>query len=148
MASFECEGVFADFHLRAELLDGTTNNKIFAIRTNLPRVAGYLIGTGGTTLAPIETLAAGALAKLSGTDTAQRPHWRQPSRPVALRPNDWYLLEIIAKGRKITIRVEDQVVEEFEDPGTPWESGRLVIQFGGPAELRLRKLELKSLTGE
>jgi hypothetical protein len=139
---------YADFHLRAEVLNTGGMNKFIDLRSSGAEQIGYHTSCGGDTYAS-ETLPIGSLAKVPPLGKVPPPGqgsvWRHPPNPVSVKPYDWFRFEIIAKGNKISVYVEDKLVQEYEDLQSSWKTGAIRLACHESTELRIRKLEIKEL---
>jgi hypothetical protein len=135
---------YGDFHLRVEvrLGDRIYSQLLFRDAFNeLGRIhVGYAIVLNSTNENPCKT---GSLLDL-------KPVVVVPSSPVP--PDQWFTVEVIAKGNRIRVLVNGQTTADYSDPERRLSRGHISLlgvgrngQRGANPNLAFRKIEIKEL---
>jgi tRNA A-37 threonylcarbamoyl transferase component Bud32 len=129
---------YRDFHLRVEarpsegeksaalLFRHVEGNSGFAYRSNL---AGPHCMPGGLMLVPDAFI--GPLKPLAS-----------PEMEVVVKPGQWYIQEVVAKGNQITVLVDGRQVLAYTDSDRAPRSGSVGLYVHGGAKLWVRKVEV------
>src|SRR5262249_23685999 len=65
---------------------------------------------------------------------------------VAIPPDTWFTMEIIAQGERYLVKVNDQITADYRDPDHQFSTGRLALQvFNANTIVQFRKIEVKEL---
>lgn len=65
-------------------------------------------------------------------------------REVALRPDDWIAVEVIARGNRVVVKLDGQTTAEYTDPDGRYTAGHIVLLQHSPgAKVEFRKIEIK-----
>ena len=68
------------------------------------------------------------------------------SSAKVVRPNEWFEIEIIARGPQITFKVNGRTTVDFTDPSYTYKRGPIILQqLFERTEVRFRKIELMEL---
>jgi hypothetical protein len=68
---------------------------------------------------------------------------------VALKPSEWFTIELIARGKRIATKVDDQMTADVIDRDEKHRAGYCGLRLLNPSTfLRIRKLEVRELTSE
>jgi hypothetical protein len=141
---FTDRGDYENFHLRAEARTNQFGNSGIYFRSNfgLDRLGRFPTGYEAQILhsypRPYPQLT-GSLFDFS-----------RVSRPL-VKPDQWFILEIITRGNQIVIKVNGQVTVDFEDNGNTYRKGHFVLQamsdkvVGHDTIVQFRKIEIKEL---
>ena len=132
---------FADFHLRMETTTAEGNGRCWIqFRKDLTR--GYMVNIEGTTPSPKDHT--GDLGAFAEGKNVAAINFRARADPIiALKPDEWFTLEIIAKGAKLTVLINGKAVATFEDQ--QHKSGVINLAPIGDSKVRFRKIEIKKL---
>src|SRR5205807_10097423 len=109
----------------AEVQCLSKDNKYVGLRSSESRrsesrvVSGYLVSCGGDTVLPVTHLPVGSVAKAVDLKFGMKNAWQEPPNPVPVRPGQWFRMDMIARGNKVSVLVEDQKVFEYEDAQAP-----------------------------
>ncbi|HTU19362.1 MAG TPA: family 16 glycoside hydrolase, partial [Gemmataceae bacterium] len=134
---------FGDFHLRLEttLAEGPSRS---AIQFRKGLTDGYMVYIRGTTSSPEKHT--GDLVTFKQGNRVSLIHKETQADPVIpLQPGEWFSLEIIAKGAKLTVLVKGEVVATFEDQQRRFSSGVINLVRYAKSKVRFRKIEIKEL---
>ncbi len=65
---------------------------------------------------------------------------------MAIPPETWFTLEIIAQGERYVVKVNGQTTADYRDPDRQFSTGRLALQsFNADTVVHFRKIEIKEL---
>jgi Tfp pilus assembly protein PilF/tRNA A-37 threonylcarbamoyl transferase component Bud32 len=135
--------VFGDFHLRLETMLAEGNSS--AIQFRQGSTGWYIVQVEGTNAVPGRHT--GDLGFSTKGLTAPMPTPLAQANPVIpLKPGEWFRVEIVAIGAKITVLVEGKVVVTFEDEGRRFSSGAIHLVCRGKSKVHFRKIEIKELS--
>ncbi|MDX1944307.1 MAG: family 16 glycoside hydrolase [Pirellulaceae bacterium] len=128
---------YGDFHLKLEAQHVPTHNGNLYCRVGDGNWKAY-----AATLTYKSGLPVGSVLS-SVTNNALKPAERAP-----LTNGEWYTLEVIAQGSRITTLVNGQTVADYTDPDPAQHNsrGRILLQLK-PGTLKVRKLEIRELNG-
>ncbi|HEY1381526.1 MAG TPA: DUF1080 domain-containing protein, partial [Gemmataceae bacterium] len=148
-AAYVSEASYGDLHLRAEVQNASHRNKFIAVRAAEVRrpagvfTSGYFVSCGGETTHNTH-VAPGAFAREMDAKAGTQVVWRPPINPVpAPSPGQWFWIDVIAKGSTVTVLVDGQKTYEYTDAHAPLAAGPIRLTAVTPAELRVRRLEVK-----
>ncbi len=145
-ASYASDASYADFHLRAEV-QYTRRNSFIAVRSAEARrsgadfTSGYFVSCGGETVQN-RYVPPGSFAVEKDVPAGTQAAWQEPVKPVSVKPDQWYWIDVIARANTITVLVEGQEVKKYEDKQAPLKFGSIRLVSAGT--LRVRKLEIKT----
>ena len=139
-------GDYSDFHLRAELMSDTDclGSIFFRSAISPHRESTYAVQIN-TLRAPSQFPNTGSLVKHvhdGGLTTIEA------AEASLIRPDQWFTLEVIARGRHFVVKIDGKPVVEADDPEASFKRGHIALHRdmqsrGG--ELACRKLELREL---
>ncbi len=139
---FTERGDFRDFHVRAEVkINDGGNSGLFFRGSFIPGLpTGYEAQINATDRDPVKTGSLyprdGDQKKMPGLVLRQAPHG----------PDEWFLLEVICRGPKITILVKGKKTVEWTDPKHRHRQGHFAVQQNSPKTVvRFRKIEVQEL---
>jgi uncharacterized protein (TIGR03067 family) len=147
---FTQRGDYDDFHLRVEAQLNPQGDSGVWFRTgfDLPAVS---LRTGLRYPAGYETQIIGHPAgDEDGRHTGSLIP-RVPARRALMTPGEWFTLEIIARGNRLTTKVNDKTAVEFEDEPGMHRAGHIALQSGGSkrfTNVQFRKIEIKELPAD
>jgi putative heme-binding domain-containing protein len=127
--------ITADFHLvfAAKLTPANAPAGLYfrAEPTARNGLLGYRLDLGGPT--------AGAIREQSG-----RGALGKAMEQAVIKPGEYNTCEIVASGSRISVRINGQSVQEFEDPDGA-RQGMIAFELGGkePSEIRIREPRLE-----
>jgi hypothetical protein len=139
---FTKAGHYQDFHLRAEVSLGAVCDAAIIFRSKLDDFED--------THPPYEVLLSyhrtvgqyiGQLDKDGGTV-------RLAHKTPELGPNEWFPLEVIARGSHIQVQVQGQTVVDYTDANGDSRKGHIALMASGTTVVRFRKIEIKELSSE
>jgi serine/threonine protein kinase len=123
-------GDFDDFHLRleAKYSEGAKLALYFRAPFQSLKPRGRAVDIGSAPFSTGRLVGFGAVKELT-------------------RPNQWFTLELIAQGRMLHVKVNDETVVETEDAVYPVDKGHFVFSagIGGDFSVAFRKIEVKRL---
>ena len=65
---------------------------------------------------------------------------------VAIPPETWFTMEIIAQGERYLVKVNGQITADYRDPQRQFSTGRVALQvFNADTIVQFRKIEIKEL---
>ncbi len=140
---YSTRGDYQDFHLRAELrINDKGFGRIFGRATYDPtkipfKVLGYEVLINQRPLGDkTGSLTARSAAQTSSTQAKEAP------APAG----EWIALEVIAKGDLVTVKVNGNVVAEFQDDKRQFaRSGHIALHQDANATIEFRKVEIEDL---
>ena len=141
---FSERGNFENFHLRvqAKINDGGDSGIFF--RSDF---AIKLIDKFGTRIPPgyeAQILENPTGTRKTGSLLGTGPWVEFPE--TLTRPNQWFLLEVVAIDNRIEIKVNGKTTVNFLDPKNTHKMGHFALQHGHPAsKVQFRKIEIKEL---
>jgi serine/threonine protein kinase len=156
---FSERGDYRDFHLRAEVKINAAGNSGLGFRSEY----GFnfdIRQKGGNGFCPIgyetELAVKGAAGTTYPTGTVYRNPRVWDRKAGSVRPksdevksDQWFTLEVIARGAQFTILVDGKTVVDFTDPDPIARVGHLNLQVLTPATVvQFRKIEIKELPPE
>src|SRR5205807_2842282 len=137
---FTAAGHYQDFHLRAEVMLNAEGNSGLFLRTKFEDYAaapaGYeadLSFVEGTPSSPVGTL------------------WKdgkrvQPALKTTATPDQWFTLEVIARGPRVQILVNGQIVADYTEPADDPRPGHIALQaLQENTVVRFKNIEIKEL---
>jgi hypothetical protein len=128
---------FGDFHLRVEAMINDGGNSGVFFRTQ-DAVRGYE--------AQIESIGPDDV-KTGGLWAVVKPPVRIPGAIAPPPPDQWFLLEIIAQGPRLTFSVDGKKTLSYEDLQRNFMKGGIALQVQGTATVvRFRKIQIRELT--
>jgi serine/threonine protein kinase len=139
---FSERGNFRDFRVRAEVqINDKGNSGLFfrsAFNSGVP--SGYEAQINATDRDLVKTgslyPSTPDLRKIPGLVVRQAPH----------QPDEWFTLEVICRGPKITILVNSKKTVEWTDPKHRHREGHFAVQQNSPQTVvRFRKIEVQEL---
>jgi 3-keto-disaccharide hydrolase len=139
---FTERGDYENFHIRIEAKINADGNSGVCFRTNYFG-RGQLKGNGYE--ANIER------DKAPGWQTGSLMHITPKGevRTRFIKPDQWFEMEVIAVGNRITIKVNGKTTVDLTDPGYTYKRGYLALQqLGALTEVRFRKIEIKEFSPE
>ena len=146
-------GEFEDFHLRAEMrINGRGDSGIY-FRSPYG-IFGFRNGAGQP-LVGIDGYEAQVIGNFCADhtgDLAWRPHLRhwsvlEASSLPPPRDNTWLLLEVIATGNRLEIKVDGRTTVEHVDVTNTFRRGHIVLEsFRPETVVHFRKIEIRPLT--
>jgi hypothetical protein len=137
---------FKDFHLRAETRIGDGAYAQLKVRDAASRTGihdeGYSVVLNSTNRNPQKT---GALAAGGGRGVAAKVGH------TPIRPHQWFVLEVIARGNHVTVKVNGRTTADYEDPEQRFTHGCITLLGVSPGKsgerrVEFRKIEIKELT--
>ena len=149
---FSERGDFENFQLRAQAKINPTGDAgvifrtAFALRAtkdkSLERMSGYEAQIGVRTNWPVHT---GSLTWPLGHTAAEGVLKQGPPNPH--RPDEWFLLEIIARGPDMQTLVNGQPTAQYRDATEQYRRGHLALQSWGASitTVHFKKIEIKEL---
>ncbi|QDU22819.1 SUMF1/EgtB/PvdO family nonheme iron enzyme [Urbifossiella limnaea] len=141
---YSARGDYRDFHLRAECRVNDLGNSGVHFRVTVPTAEvmgappGYEVQVAGPAA---DQNATGSLMIFPAHEYMLA---RVTTPPVPA--NVWFTLEVIARGRRVVVRVNDKVLVDHEHAGP--EVGHLALQAFPGTTAEFRKVEVKELTPE
>jgi hypothetical protein len=153
---------FADFHLRADVLINAPSDAGIYFRsgpTLIPNGAGGFLPGYEAQLGENGEHGTGDLAVETGRSVEGAPGWivLQKSHSVAggvpghtLRPpcDQWFELEILARGDELEIKVDGQTTARHRDMDRRYQRGHIALQVFNPGTVvKFRTIEIKELAG-
>ncbi len=144
---------FEDFHLRMEMRTSDKLNKLILIRAlHAPEDVKYYVLFTGIVRARGQIASLGEYRFKSGggaTDgsTSTTDGLREVSAPKlpGLAMDSWQLVEIIAVGSVIRMRVDGREVSAFEDTESRLNRGQIAIRIPKAGAVQIRNIEIKEL---
>jgi len=142
---FTERGDFTDFHVRAEVLINDRGNSGLYFRTqfgpSFPR--GYEAQINSTHRDPIRTGSLyPAFCKL--TDEQKK---KLLVKEMLVKPDEWFVYEVIARGKHIVIKVNGKTTVDFMDDNNTYQKGHFALQqHNDGSVVKCRKFEVKELT--
>ena len=140
-------GDYADFHLRAEVrVNDGGNSGIYFRSSSGPRrperypswPVGYEAQINSSARDPYRT---GSLYSSSGADSVP---FKVRVPPVQAK--DWFVLEIIARGSHISIKVNGLPEADYSDPKRAYTAGHIALQQHDPETfVEFRRIEIKEI---
>jgi hypothetical protein len=129
---------YADFHLRIETRIGDGAYAQLLVRDTVRETDsshdGYRVVLNSTNGNPNKT---GGLVAGQG-----RPVVTVTKSPVP--PDKWFLLEVIAKGDKIIVKVDGQTTADYQDADKRFSRGHIALAISGDQKrVDFRKIEIK-----
>ena len=149
---FTERGDFEDFHLRAEAQINATGDGGVVFRTDFavrpPKSAGVAYTSGYEAqigLRPNWPVHTGSLSGPADQSAGQAVFEVGPLNPH--RPDEWFQLEVIARGPHIQVFVNGKPTADYRDETARYVRGHLALQTWAPDStvIRFRKLEIKQL---
>jgi uncharacterized protein (TIGR03067 family) len=143
---------FENFHLRIEARINPTGDagvffrSEFAVRPSKNNgvlcPSGYEAQIGVRANWPIHT---GSICSSQGQTGADKV--LQQGRPNPHRPDEWFVLEVIAEGGRIRTLVDGQPVADYQDKERRFRRGHIALQTWGVniTQVRFRKIDIKEL---
>ncbi|HTU19359.1 MAG TPA: family 16 glycoside hydrolase, partial [Gemmataceae bacterium] len=129
---------FANFHLRVETTIAQGNCSYIQFRQG--STGWYIVHIDGTRPSPGDHT--GDLGFC--TKGLTHPTSLAPANPVIpLKPGQWFTVEIIAKGAKLTVLIKGKVVASFEDQQRRFSFGVIHLVCRGNSKVHFRKVEIK-----
>ena len=65
---------------------------------------------------------------------------------AAIRPHEWFLLEVILTGNRIRVLVKEKLVVDYTDEEAMIRAGRIMlVKWAGTTMAKFRKMEIKEL---
>ena len=61
------------------------------------------------------------------------------------KPDEWFTLEVEARGNRLTTRVNGEPVSELVDPGQTYKKGAIVLQLLGPTVVQFKSIEIREM---
>lgn len=131
-------GKYKDFHLRTEIRVHDQSSSQVAIRSEDGRYYGY--NASIRSLVPTN-----ALVGILNANTGKKSFTLQRLSPEMPMPTgQWFPLEIIAEGNRLTLLVDGKKTTETSDDSIP-DAGYIYLAAGGNGNVEFRKLEIKEL---
>lgn len=137
---------YAGVHVRAEVMVNDGGNGGLLARTGFgpahpaagPRFpGGYEAEVNAT--GQVQNKTGGLYAGAAGPVVKAT----EPAAPAG----KWFVLELIANGREVTVRIDGAETARYTDDKARYESGHLALQTAGAgSDVRFRKVEAKRLT--
>ena len=123
-------GNFQDFHLRAEVrvADGDISGIVFRAPFGSGDIKGYEARINGNGPDPQRT---GSLYDLS------------PFKEDMVASHAWFVLEVIAEGSHIVIKVDGKTTADYVDKERRYTAGRIALQQQSGSVVEFRKVEVK-----
>ena len=123
-------GNFQDFHLRAEVrvADGDISGIVFRAPFGSGDIKGYEARINGNGPDPQRT---GSLYDLS------------PFKEDMVASHAWFVLEVIAEGSHIVIKVDGKTTADYVDKERRYTAGRIALQHQSGSVVEFRKVEVK-----
>ena len=140
---------FRDFHLRVETKLTEKGKSAVYVRSpfSLPaRVGDHSVPAGFAAVSKGDgaSVLAGQLSEL-GRNIGHKPLLAR----VAIPPETWFTIEIIAQGDRYVVKVNGQITADYRDPDRQFSTGRLALQsFDADTIVHFRKIEIKELPPE
>lgn len=139
---FSTRGDYEDFHLKAEVSINKFGNSgiLFRSEFGLPRWGMFPDAYEAQILNSYpkpNVQLTGSLCRFC------------PIRKPLVKPDEWFTLEILASGNRITIKVNGKVTVDFQDTDQTYRKGHLVLQamsdevVAGTTVVRFRNIEIK-----
>ena len=127
---------FKDYHLRLEARftvppDADSNGVLFR----------SLFGRSGYETVFADGKAIGGLY-LNGKDFGKSVPAKFPAKVMA---GDWFTLDLIAQGNRLTVKVNDKETTDFVDEDHHFKSGHIVLRQGAECKAEFRKIEIREL---
>ncbi len=149
---FTEKGDYADFDLRVEAKIDTAADAGVIFRSPLdvrPRPNGTVAYTGGyeaqINLRPGWPVHTGSLCWPLGETPAAGVLKKGPVNPH--RPGEWFVLEVLARGNHIQLRVDGKLTADYVDEARTYRRGHIALQKWSSAvtTVQFRKVEIKQL---
>lgn len=128
-------GDYGDFHCRAEMKLNDVGNSGIVFRCvpqhGMPQ--GYEAQLGR-----------GEFGNLFLGPHGFEPGTQVESRPIGVEPDTWFVVEVIARGNRVTVKINDTVVTEFTETRATRAQGHLGIQSGSAETVvTIRRFEVR-----
>jgi uncharacterized protein (TIGR03067 family) len=132
---------YADFHLRAELQAGGGSAGGICIRCGLNRLALQLAPGYKVSLSADPPL--GSLLKTM--PEANGGEFVAIAAKTEFKASTWYVLEVIAQGNRITVKLNGDTVAAYTDEKQTYQRGRIALETYAPGTLlTFKKIEIKA----
>jgi serine/threonine protein kinase len=127
---------FTDFHLRMEVYAVPYTSATVDVRAGSETRSGYAISLGRLS----SQFAPGSVQR----DTKNGVSWQ--AKLDLTQPNQWYTLDVIARGKHIVTKVNGRVArDEVDDSGPIWKGAISLYNQASAATIKIRKMEIKEL---
>ncbi len=130
---------YTDVHVRLKAKLNAGGNSGLYLRTQMTRKAGYL--NDGYE----------AQIEYSNDQFKTGSIWgrQQADKDVGIPPDTWFWMDVIAKGNRIVVKVNDETTADYVDFDNAFKKGHLAIQCRvAPCEIQIASFEVKELPVE
>ncbi len=142
---YSTRGDYGDFHLRAQArINDKGFGRVFVRADYEPakvpfKVLGYEVLINQRPLGDkIGTLRATSARRSMVTQAAE----------AQVRAGDWFLLEVVARGNRVTVSINSKAVAEFtDDRGEFARTGHIALHQDANAVIEFRNVEVRDLSG-